>query len=235
MRPVHLPLFFFAAVAADLAVAQNTSSCGDRIVVETGDTLSRITDRCQVSEGSLIRLNPEVDGSSDLRVGMQLRTRGEPASGGGDALGHLGAAAGNAADALTGLARDAKSSVEGFLAENPEVRQRIGRLGQKLSGETTGSTGTISVTPSEVTVGGTLSVTASGLPGDTQVVLGAGRPQAAYEVLERARTAADGTLRASVRIPEWAADAKRVVVVVAGEQGGWKVRSEPVAVSATKR
>jgi hypothetical protein len=78
-------------------------------------------------------------------------------------------------------------------------------------------------------------VTANGLPGDTQVVLGAGRPQAAYQVLERARTAADGTLRAAVRIPEWAADAQRVVIVVAGEKGGWKVRSEPVTVIATKR
>uniref|UniRef100_UPI0035E3F4CD LysM peptidoglycan-binding domain-containing protein n=1 Tax=Microvirga soli TaxID=1854496 RepID=UPI0035E3F4CD len=38
-----------------------------------GDTLSGIAERCDVPERRLMRLNPQVEGSRDLRVGMELR------------------------------------------------------------------------------------------------------------------------------------------------------------------
>jgi LysM repeat protein len=236
MRRFHLPQVYLACILAAPAFAQNPSpTCEERTIVQRGDTLSRIAERCNVTEGQLIRLNPVVEGSGDLRVGMELQARGEPASGRTDPLGSLGAAAGSAADALSGLARDAKSSVEGVLDRNPDLRQRLNRFGERFSGEaTTSPKGTVSVTPAEAPVGETLTITATGLPGDTPVVLGAGQPQAAFEIIERARTGPDGTLRAALRVPEWAADANRVVIVVAVEGGDWKLRSEPVRVIGPK-
>jgi hypothetical protein len=66
------------------------------------------------------------------------------------------------------------------------------------------------------------------LPQNVQVVLGVGAPQAAYDVIQTARTGADGTLRAAIRVPDWAGDLKRMVLVVAAEDGSWSVRSEPL-------
>ena len=51
------------------------TACGAKAVVQRGDTLSRIAERCEISEGDLLRANPDVEGSADLRVGMELSLR----------------------------------------------------------------------------------------------------------------------------------------------------------------
>ena len=79
-----------------------------------------------------------------------------------------------------------------------------------------------------------MTVSATGLPTDAAVVNGGGVPRAAYEVLDRARTTADGTLQATVRIPEWAGDRERLVLTVAAPDGSWKVRSAPFQVIGTR-
>jgi hypothetical protein len=239
MRRVVFVLPFLAAmvVAGSGVVRAQTSPapCGDTVTVQRGETLSGIAERCNVSERSLMRLNPRIDGSSDLRVGMELRVRGEPGSGDPDLIGRLRSFAGEAADLLSGLARDAQTTAEDILAKNPDLRQRLERWSQQLRGspaETGG--GTVSVSPSEGPVGTVIAVTAKGLPRDTAVVIGAGRPQSAYQVIERAKTGPDGTLRASVRIPDWAGEADRFVIVVAAESSEWTLRSEPIQVTGTR-
>jgi hypothetical protein len=72
------------------------------------------------------------------------------------------------------------------------------------------------------------------LPPDIPVVIGAGRPQAAYEVLEKARTSSGGSLQLTVQIPDWAADTSRLAIVVAAESGDWTIRSEPIQVTGSK-
>ena len=49
------------------------SPCGDAVVVARGDTLSRIAERCDVSEALLLRANPGLSGSDDLRAGQARR------------------------------------------------------------------------------------------------------------------------------------------------------------------
>jgi hypothetical protein len=83
-------------------------------------------------------------------------------------------------------------------------------------------------------VGETLTVSARGLPSDTTVIVGAGRPQAAFEIVERARTSADGTLQVSIRIPDWAAEARHLTIVVAAEDDSWRIRSQPITVMGAK-
>lgn len=228
------------ATLAAAAPAHAQSPCGDTVKVERGDTLSRIAERCEVTERSIIRLNPRIEGSRDLRVGMDIAVRGTGGSG-ANALDRFGSIAGEAADALSGFARDLGSEAQELVEKNPDLRQRLEGLGQRLRGSIGSSDGsrpqqapTISVSRREAAAGETVEITARGLPQNAQVVLGAGAPQAAYDVVQTARTASDGTLQAAVRVPDWAGDMRRVVLVVAAEDGSWSVRSEPVQLTGTK-
>lgn len=223
------------ALPAEMAMAQTPSpGCGDKIAVRRGDTLSSIAERCDISERRLIRLNPSIEGSRDLRVGMELQA-GEDGARGSDTLGRLGSFAGEAVDTLSDFARDLGSSAQDILDRNPDLRKRLERFDQQLRGGGAGpGQGTVSVTPNEAPVGESLTVTAQGLPPDTPVVIGIGRPQAAYEVVEQSRTGSDGGLRMDVRIPDWAADMDRLSIAVAAENGAWTIRSQPVRVTGTK-
>jgi hypothetical protein len=226
---------------ASAAAQTPENSCGDRITVQRGDTLSRIAERCNVSERALIRLNPRIEGSRDLRVGMEIAVRGSGAATGG-ALDRFGSMAGEAAGALSDFARDLGSSAEDLLEKNPDLRQRLEGMGQRLRGvlgpspEKSGpaQAGEIAVSRHEVAAGESLEITAKGLPENTQVSVGAGAPQGAYDVVQTARTDAAGTLKLAVRMPDWVAELRSVVVLVAAQDGSWSIRSEPVRVTGAK-
>ncbi len=209
--------------------------CGETVRVQRGDTLSSIANRCDVPERRLMRLNPRVEGSRDLRVGMELRTRGDTQSDDRNGLGQLGSLAGSAVDSLSDFAADLGSSARDLLDRNPDLRQRMEGIEQRLRNAGTGTVpGSVSVTPTEAAPGGSLNVSAQGLPPDAPVAIGAGRPQAAYEVLQSARASSNGTVQVTVQVPDWAADATRLAIVVAAESGAWTIRSQPIQVTGSK-
>ena len=228
----YIILLLTCAPISSAALSQTQpSGCGDAVTVQRGDTLSSIAERCDVTERSLMRLNPRIEGSRDLRVGMQLDVSRDA----GEGLGRLGSLAGQAVGTLSGFARDLGSSAQDLLDRNPDLRQRMEGVERQLQSPGADSIkGSVSVAPREIASGETLTVTAQGLPSDAPVAIGAGRRQAAYEIIERARTASDGTLRMSVRVPDWAADMRQVAIVVAAENGEWSVRSEPITVAGSK-
>jgi hypothetical protein len=92
----------------------------------------------------------------------------------------------------------------------------------------------VSLAPGNGTVGRTVTVSAKGLLADTAVVIGGGAPRTAYEALQQAKTAADGTLEATVRVPDWSTGQERFVVTVAAEEAEWKVRSTPFQITGKK-
>jgi hypothetical protein len=218
------------------AVAQTgTSPCGSSVTVERNDTLSRIAERCDVPERRLIRANPTVEGSRDLRVGMKLQL-GSHEGDASRALDSLGSLAGEAADALAGVARDAQSTVNDILDKNPDLRQRLERFGAKVTPDRPAAPAepSVAVTPMRTAGGETLTVSATGLPKDSQILIGVGAPQAAYEVVERVRSGPDGEARVDLRVPDWAADLNRIVVTVTDETQSWKVRSGAIMVTGTR-
>lgn len=88
----------------------------------------------------------------------------------------------------------------------------------------------ISVTPQQGSPGDTVTVTASGFPPDTEVVVGAGPPQSEYDEITRVRTDAAGRLQTTVRVPESAAQHRELVFVVATPDARLKEVSDPFAV-----
>ena len=198
--------------------------CGDAATIIRGDTLSRITQRCNVSEAALLAANPRIAGSGDLQVGARLGTR--PA----DAAGQLGSLASRTGDALGGIAGEVGSSVGGLLDRNPAVRDRLRQLGVPgVDGRT--DRPALAVYPARGGPGTPVALSAINLPANVAVAVGAGPRGVAYEVLDRVRTAGDGSLDATVRVPAWAAGAGPLVFVVADGEGQVRVRSDPFAVT----
>ena len=232
-KPLSLifPLLACALLPSVALSQAQSSGCGNAVTVQRGDTLSSIAERCDVTERSLMRLNPRIEGSRDLRVGMQLDVNGDV----GEGLGRLGSLAGQAVGTLSDFARNLGSSAQDLLDRNPDLRQRMESVERRLQSSGTGSVkGSVSVTPAEIAPGATLAVTAQGLPSDTPVIIGVGRRQSAYEVIEQTRTASDGTLRMNVRVPDWATDMRQLTIVVAAENSEWSVRSAPITVAGSR-
>jgi LysM repeat protein len=202
------------------------------VTVVRGDTLSRIAERCNVSEGRLMRANPRVDASDDLRAGMQLKL----SAGADRALtDRFRSFADQAGDTLSGLANDIGSSVDDLLDKNPDLRSRLRSVGDRLNiPGVNAETAKVSVSPERGAVGSSVTVSAVGLPPDRPVVIGAGPPGQAYEVLDRGRTTPAGTLQATVEIPRSAEIGKPLRIVVSGAEGQWSARSSSFDVEETK-
>ncbi|MBD2745867.1 LysM peptidoglycan-binding domain-containing protein [Microvirga sp. BT688] len=221
-----------ALVGTSPAWAQPSSPCGDAIKVGRSDTISSIAARCDISESAILRANPAVEGSDDLRVGRELKLT---ASTGQPTAERLGSVAREAGSALSGIAKDVTSSVDSLLDKNPDLRQRLSGIGDRIKSTNVDvSKAEVSLAPGNGTVGTTVTVSAKGLPANTAVVIGGGAPRTAYEVLEEAKTTAGGTLNATVRIPDWSTGQERFVVTVAAEEAEWKIRSAPLQITGTK-
>lgn len=219
--------------AAAWPQAARPSPCGDAALVARGDTLSRIAQRCDVSEAALLAANPGVRDSGDLEVGTRLRLQRGTAQANSrldQATDRLGAFASRTGEALEGIAGEIGSSVEDLLGKNPNLRDQLRQLGVPgLSAPATPPT--LAIFPQGGPPGTSVTLSAIGLPANAAVVIGGGPRRTAYEVLERARTTGDGTLDAAVRVPGWAAGAGPFVFVVAAGERGIRVRSDPFAVT----
>jgi hypothetical protein len=209
------------------------STCGDKVTVMRADTLSSIAGRCNVDEAQIMRANPGIRRSTDLVVGaeLSLSTGAPPASSGVD---RLGSAAREAGEALADIARGFGASIEDLLQKNPDLSQRLRRLGEQFDIPALDlNRAQVTAAPEAGPTGTVVTVSAIGLPKEVPVRIGLGGLQSAYEVVDRARTEADGSLRVTIPVPDWAGDKDRIVFVVAGENDDWKVRTAPFRVTGT--
>ena len=211
------------------------SSCGPSITVARGDTLSDIARRCDVTELAILRANPRVESSADLQVGMELKLQGAGGFSLDRAASRLQSYAQEAGDALADFAGRIGSSVEDLLNSNPDLHQRLRQLGDRLSipGVDAGKA-QISFDPPSGPPGTPVTISAVGLPPNAPVTIGGGAPRTAYEILDRARTSSDGTLQATVRVPEWAAENGRFVFVIASADGTFRARSPAFEIAGVR-
>lgn len=183
---------------------------GNSVTVQRGDTLSRLADRCDVSESSILAANPDVNGSMDLQVGetIRLSRQSAPDRGRGWTLKNF---VNDAHDALGRVADTVGASVQDLLNKNPDLRARLDNLGRKVGlpgGETSP---TMAVTPSSGAPGLTVTVSGVGWPKDSSVTIGAGASGSAHEKLQTTRTSSNGTFDAHLQVPSWAAPDDRLV------------------------
>ena len=209
-------------------------TCGDTAVVKRSDTLSSIADRCDTTEAAILRSNPGIEGSNDLQVGRKINLRSSTSSS-QETTERLRSLARETGNALTDMAQELGASVDDLLNKNPDLQQRLRRLGDRFNiPGVDADKAQVSLTPESGAAGSTVTVSATGLPPDRPVAIGGGAPRSAYEVLDNARTTAEGTFQASVKIPEWASDYDRFVLTIADTEGEWKVRSAPFQITGGK-
>lgn len=104
---------------------------GNKVTVERGDTLSRIAERCDVSEGAILSANPTIDGSGDLNVGEKINLSRTDRSGSGvsERLNNFA----TEANAMLGrVASRVGSSAQDLLDKNPDLKSRLEDVGRKI-------------------------------------------------------------------------------------------------------
>lgn len=207
-------------LATSASGAGAANRCGAEVQVEPGDTLSAIATRCEVTEGLLLRANPRIDGSADLRAGQTLSLTGPV-----DRLKSLATTAGEGlSQAADNVGSRVRSSVEGFLGDNPQLQSNIRDLGTRLGLSEGQQLAEVTLDPVSPAAGGTVTISATGLPADQPVIIGGGSPGTAFAQLDEARTTPEGTLQAAVKLPaDIAAD--RYQISVRSEDGSWKAEA----------
>jgi LysM repeat protein len=200
------------------------AQCGRQVEVQQGDTLSSIATRCDVTEAKILDLNPKIEGSRDLRAGMTLSLAAPAAQdraarareAGESLLGRLRSYAREAGDAVEGAAESVTSSVEDFVKQNPDLHQRVRKLGQRLNiPGMEKAEAQVSLSVRKGPPGTTVTLSAIGLPADQRLEIGGGPPESDYAVLEQARTSRDGTLQVTVQVPKDADPKRDFIFVVA--------------------
>ncbi|MEF2074134.1 LysM peptidoglycan-binding domain-containing protein [Consotaella aegiceratis] len=224
---VAIPLTALCAPALAQDVA---GDCGDQTVVEPGDTISAIADRCDVSEFTILRANPSIQGSDDLAVGstVDLTTTA------GGAMKRLGSLADQAGEELgqaaQGVGSAIGSSVNDFLERNPQINQRVRDLGQKIGVTDGEEPADVSIEPESGAPGSTVTLSATGLPKDVDVVIAGGGRRSAYTVLDEAHTTPEGTLQASVELPGDVERDTSYRLSVRDKDGAWKATAPLFAI-----
>lgn len=145
-------------------------------------------------------------------------------------------------DTLGEIARRCHITISALLEANPGIDNpnliTVGMEvqipgGQKPRGEKPEPGATqykVSIEPEGGPPGTMVRLTASGFPADTEVFIGVGPLRSEYEIVDRARTNANGTFSAWTQVPENANPGEQWVFVVALEGQRIDVNSEPFTV-----
>jgi hypothetical protein len=182
----------------------------------------------------ILDLNPDIQGSKDLRAGMTLNLAAPSASDSAvrareaaeSFLGRLKTYATEATDTLESGAEAVKQSVENFIQQNSDLHQRVRKLGQRLNIpglETVDAQ--VSLSLRNGVPGTPVTLSAIGLPSGQRVDIAGGAPDGEYQIIESATTSANGTLQTTVTLPQWADPERDFIFVIANPDINVAVRS----------
>lgn len=68
----HIFLLLLSSVAWNVAASATEDPCGESVLVEAGDTLAGIAERCDVNLNSLLRANPQLPNPNLVQPGTPL-------------------------------------------------------------------------------------------------------------------------------------------------------------------
>jgi LysM repeat protein len=213
-------IILLLAVPMQPVVAQDQSPqdiCGETYLVQRGDSLWEIAQRCGTTVADILAVNPQITNPRLIFAGQRINIPGDgiipptgvsqsplpvPVTGPGTALPLYLVKPG---DSLVYLADRYNTSVEAFQEANPFLREERLRVGMILDLPTRDVTQpTVVVSPTTGLPGTPVRVVAAGLPANTDVRLGAGRLGEGYWQLQTVRTNEAGRVDTQINIPQWA-------------------------------
>lgn len=213
-----------AIFATTLAQAQPRTQCNDEVQVQQGENLSDLAERCGIAEARILDLNPNIEGSRDLRPGMTVNlaapTAKDAAARANDAaaslFGRLKSYAKAAEESIEQAAETATQSVQDFLARNPDLNHRVRKFGQSLNIPGMDKVeAQVSLSVRKGSAGTPVTLSAIGLPPNQRVEIAGGARASEYQIMESARTSAEGTLQVTVQLPHWADPHSDFIFVIA--------------------
>ncbi|WP_197521081.1 hypothetical protein [Bradyrhizobium icense] len=196
--------------------------------------MSSLAKRCDVTEARILDLNPKIQGSRDLQTGIPLNLAAPSAN---DAaakareaaeslFGRLKSYAKEAGQSIEGAAETVTRSVEHFIERNPDLHQRVRKLGQRLNIPGMEKVeAQVSLSVRKGALGTPVTLSAIGLPPTQRVDIAGGEPGRDYRVIESALTSSEGTLQVTVQLPTWADPQHDFIFVIASPEIDVAVRS----------
>jgi hypothetical protein len=126
--------------------------------------------------------------------------------------------------------------VRDFLTDNPDLNRDIVEFGEQVGvpgfeGARPAAGPAIVFSTPEAVAGAELTITATGLPGETAVTVAAGPSPADARRLAEAKTDRRGTVIATVAVPEAPADGADLVFIVETADGRARIVSAPFRVA----
>lgn len=144
----------------------------------------------------------------------------------------------DAGETIEDAARDAGRDASDFLADNPDLNRDILDLGQRMGlpgfeDAKPYAGANLTAAPAEAGPGAGVMLTAAGLPGNADVVIGFGPRGGDYAVLATGVTTTDrGTLEQAVTVPDDARPGDIAVFTAETADGRVRLVSEPVTIVA---
>ncbi|MBP1852895.1 LysM peptidoglycan-binding domain-containing protein [Rhizobium halophytocola] len=191
-----------------------------------GENIEQLADRCGISVDALLRAN---DASSPDRLEEREVIAVPQDRLGKDWLERARGAVVDAGRQVTEAATAAGRSVSDYLKDQPDLNQEVLSFGERLglpgvaSGPTTGPRLEVVVQDEEK-----LEVSASGLPGNTDVIFG-WLSDGVVEPLEKLATDSQGHLDATAQRPTALAHDNRVMFVVETADKRLRLAADPVS------
>jgi LysM repeat protein len=191
--------------------------CGETYIVQRGDTLAGIAVRCETSVADLLAVNPQITNPSLIFAGQRINIPGEgaipvtgisqspipvPLTGPGTALPFYIVKPG---DSINYLADRYNTTANAILNANPFLREERLRVGMILDLPTRDvNQPVVVISPVSGLPGTQVRVVAGGLPANTTVQLGVGRPGEGYYQQGTVDTDEDGRIDTRLNIPQFA-------------------------------
>lgn len=143
----------------------------------------------------------------------------------------------DAGQSIEDAARDAGRNASDFLSDNPDLNRDILDLGRRMGlpgfdDAKPYAGANLTVSPTQAAPGAAVTLTASGLPGQSGVKLGFGPPGEDYAVLATGVTSDRGTVEQTVAIPDNANPGETVVFTAETDDGRVRLISGPVTIVA---
>lgn len=210
--------------APALAVA---AECGPVEQRRAGESVEQLAARCNISVDALLDAN-------DVMTVVELADRDAIAipqdQAGGDWLDRAREAVVNAGREVNEAATAAGRSVSDYLKDQPDLNRDVLSFGEKVglpgiqSGPSTGPDLEVTATDD-----GLLDITASGLPGDTEVTFGWLLDDGNLQPIEKLRTDERGRLEANLEQPSTIPSGSDVMFALETADRKLRLASDPIS------
>ncbi|MEQ9676202.1 MAG: LysM peptidoglycan-binding domain-containing protein [Roseovarius indicus] len=208
------------ALTAGAGMASAQGACGTSYAIEPGDTLYKVSQRCNVGLTRIMELNPNVN-ARDLSVGQSIRlARGTRADGETGTDYRNGTRRGSETyrvgrgETLYSIAQAVGVSVIELLNANGSIDPTDLAVGDVIDVPTDTPSAAVRITPESGPPETQVTLRARNLRPNDWVTIGAGRASSEWRAIGQARADGQGDISADVGLPDWADPGDSLIYVL---------------------